>query len=904
MKSTERPADRLGSSRLHFLRANRSALLTWSAFCLLMITLACILILARLDDQRRTLEKEALQDAASLARGYGDYLKRSVEQLDQITLLIKHQWEDSHDSPRLRNMLSNGALLNADFTLIAIIDRNGMPITGMPDPANTPSVADREYFQYHRAHPDAVLHIGKLVTGRITGKRVMQLTRRLQDKEGNFDGVVLVSIEPAWFGAFHNDAYIGKSSLLAVIGDDGLARMAGVRSFGHADVSLAAVPELAGRSGTSILPGTPWFADRRARFVAWEPVAGYPLKAIVGLVVDERLDTLHATERSYWKIAAASALLLLAFSVGVTWLWWRNEWQHYLHAEAQDAYRITTEGGLDGFYSLQPIMDEAGSVVDFKVIDCNERGAFFNGIPVDEFIGSTLAQRYPKPYFFKVLATFCEALDKGFYEDELKIPPQSPVRLEWVHRRLVRTRTGLAMTVRDISQVKAHERELWRTANEDALTALPNRHWLKSTLPDVIAQARSQHTRVAVLFVDLDDFKNVNDSLGHSAGDELLQIAAKRLQSVLRPGDNVVRLGGDEFTVILTNLEDRHAAAQVAQRITDAFAQPFVLRNGTDSVGTSIGVSVFPDDGDDVETLLMNSDIAMYHAKALGKNHFQFYEPALGQVLTQRRAIERDLQRAIAEGQFIMMYQPRVDALSGQLRGLEALVRWQHPERGLLAPQDFIALAEETGLIVRLGEIIAAQVCAQLAVWREAGLPLVPLSINVSPRQFNQGNIHALFAELLSSHQIGPGLIEIEITESSMMGRQEELAQELRAIRALGIKMLVDDFGTGYSSLSQLQRLDMDGLKVDRAFTDELGKNAEGEVFFRAIVSMAHALGMTVVAEGVESVVQLRLLQLLECDEIQGYFIARPLPVEAIPDLLRQPRLLPDPQQGQILLPT
>jgi EAL domain-containing protein (putative c-di-GMP-specific phosphodiesterase class I) len=331
----------------------------------------------------------------------------------------------------------------------------------------------------------------------------------------------------------------------------------------------------------------------------------------------------------------------------------------------------------------------------------------------------------------------------------------------------------------------------------------------------------------------------------------------------------------------------------VAARITDAFAQPFDLSRGPNSVGASIGISLFPRDGADIEALLQNSDIAMYHAKSEGKGNFHFYTPSLSVRLKARLDMESALQRAIEQREFVLHYQPRIGAQNGDLRGLEALVRWLHPERGLVPPLEFIRLAEETGQILKLGEIVLDQACEQIVQWKSMNLPLVPVSINVSPQQFNHGNMRDLFSACLKRHHLDPSLVEIEITESSMMDEHPEVTRELAAIRALGIKLLVDDFGTGYSSLSQLQRLDMDVLKVDRSFTSELGKTSEGEVFFRAIVSMAHALGMSVVAEGVETGEQLRILQALSCDEIQGYFISRPVPADDAQALLRKRFLMP-----------
>ena len=609
----------------------------------------------------------------------------------------------------------------------------------------------------------------------------------------------------------------------------------------------------------------------------------------------------HVSEQHANETPELTTLLPALIALTAAWLWSARAWHRYQKNEVRESYRMATECSIDGISILMAINDKQGNTVDFLISDCNSRGALFYGVDATTLIGMHLSELISATHFTEVMATMRTALKLGYVEDELRGHREHPHEPEWMHRKLVRTGTGIAMTLRDISERKIHERELWRMANEDSLTELPNRNWLTGFLPDAIKQARQTDRMVAVLFIDLDDFKDVNDTLGHSAGDELLRMAAQRLKSFLRPGDHVARLGGDEFTDILSAIADRHASALVAQRIIDAFTTPFELGHGTDTVGISIGISLFPYDGDAAGDLLKNADIAMYCAKTAGKNRYQFYEPRMSEALKARVDIERALHCAIERNEFVLFYQPRINADNGQLVGLEALVRWQHPERGMVPPLEFIAIAEETGMILALGELVIEEVCSQLARWREAGLAVVPVSVNVSPRQFDKGNTKALFATHMLRHRIDAGLVEIEITESLMMGEEEELSHELRTIRALGIKLLVDDFGTGYSSLSQLQRLAMDVLKVDRAFTSELGKTTEGEVFFRAIVSMAHALGMTVVAEGVETVEQLRILQSLNCDEIQGYLISRPVPASDIPTMLQQRYL--QCHSGQIVFP-
>lgn len=306
---------------------------------------------------------------------------------------------------------------------------------------------------------------------------------------------------------------------------------------------------------------------------------------------------------------------------------------------------------------------------------------------------------------------------------------------------MVTSTAGLAVTMRDISGSKKNEQELLRLANEDALTGLPNRHWLMRYLPLAMQRAEQNKTMLAVLFLDLDEFKNINDTLGHSAGDELLQITAQRVKAVLRPNDKIVRLGGDEFTVIVEQVSSRNDTAHVAERIIAAVRHPTDIAGVNLSIGTSIGISLFPEDGINPEVLLKNADIAMYAAKANGKDHYRYFETHLYETIKQRLNCKQALRRAIEQDHFVLHYQPRVHTDSGELCGIEALVRWVDPERGLVPPLEFIPLAESTGLILQLGELVIEKACKQIALWKAAGLPLVPVSVNVSPRQFNAGEV-------------------------------------------------------------------------------------------------------------------------------------------------------------------
>ncbi|HYC42283.1 MAG TPA: EAL domain-containing protein [Noviherbaspirillum sp.] len=880
-----------------FLKQNIVFIAVWPVLCLLLGIVLWVSVLATSAEDRRNEERSAMQEARTLATAYAQYLTRSVEQIDHLTLLVKYEWENSLLS--LEALTEQGLFPTDRYALVTVIGPEGRPITGnRPLGQAPPLVTDRDYFIYHRDNRSQELRIGVPNMGRVSGRTVLQFTRRLEKADGSFDGVVLVSVEPLSLASFYDGSGLGKSGLLAVIGTDAVLRMSTIGDVGRKAATwegnaLRTIPALDKLDGSSTLLPQEWFADSRARFASMVPLDAYPLIAMVGLSEEERFAPYWQARKSNMTMAIAGTLFLFLFAVVATLLSARLAWRKHQEAEVQEAYRLATEGGNEGFYMLRAIREKSGEIVDFEVVDCNVRGASFYGLTREQFVGSRSSVLNSPEYFPVLMRTYCSAIESGYYEDELRIPPGSPIKIEWVHRRLVRSGTGLAITFRDISQIKAHERELSRMANEDALTALPNRNWLSQYLPQALENARRSGSMLALLFVDLDNFKNVNDSLGHSAGDELLHAAALRLKSVVRPSDHVARLGGDEFTVILEPVDQEDDAAAVASRIADAFHHPFDLARGKNFVSASVGVSLFPHDGLDAETLLKHADIAMYQAKSEGKGQFHFYESSLSELLKARLDMERALQQALVQDQFVLHYQPRVNATTGELQAMEALVRWQHPDLGLVPPLTFIPLAEETGLILKLGEIVMEKACAQIAAWTTLGLPLVPVSINVSPYQFNHGDVRETIGACLARHNIPSGLVEIEITESLMIGEQEEVVAELSALRAFGIKLFVDDFGTGYSSLSQLQRLDMDGLKIDRAFTAQLSKSAEGEVFFRAIMSMAHALGMRVVAEGVETEEQLRVLQALSCDEIQGYFISRPVSAGEAQVLLQRRHLWP-----------
>ena len=443
----------------------------------------------------------------------------------------------------------------------------------------------------------------------------------------------------------------------------------------------------------------------------------------------------------------------------------------------------------------------------------------------------------------------------------------------------------------DITEIKNYERQLERQANYDALTALVNRNVLKDRIGQAIAVAQRQGTLVTIGFMDLDNFKFINDSHGHTVGDELLKRVAERLATCLREEDTVARYGGDEFAFVLVGQKDEESIGALMERVLKTIDRPFSLDRHKFFVSCSIGLSLYPRDGSDVDTLLKNADVAMYRAKERGRNNFQFYTPAMNRRVTERLALESRLRQALENGEFAVHYQPKVDLRSGRIVGAEALLRWIPDGDGAaVAPSSFIPLAEETGLIIPIGEWVLQTACVHNKMLQDAGLPPIRVAVNISARQFEATTIGLMVRAALSSSGLDASHLELELTESLVMKYPEEAIKVLRELKEMGLRLAIDDFGTGYSSLSYLQRFPVDRLKIDQSFVRDIGADPNDAIIARAVISLGHSLGMSVVAEGVSSPEQLAFLRENGCDEVQGYLFSRAVPIEEIHRMLAEKR--------------
>ncbi|PQV52280.1 EAL domain-containing protein [Paraburkholderia sp. BL21I4N1] len=441
--------------------------------------------------------------------------------------------------------------------------------------------------------------------------------------------------------------------------------------------------------------------------------------------------------------------------------------------------------------------------------------------------------------------------------------------------------------INDVTDLMRYQEQLEYQANYDSLTRLPNRNLLRDRLQHALIVAQRQHKGVAVVFIDLDGFKNVNDSLGHSVGDRLLSVVAERLARCTRTSDTVARHGGDEFVIVMTDTVDEQSLIAWMERVRASISEPVWLDGTELYVGCSMGASLFPQDGEDAETLMKKADLAMYRAKDMGRNTFQFYQPEMNASAGARLNLERRLRRALRDNEFLLHYQPQVDISSGQIVGTEALVRWRDPEVGLVPPSSFIPLAEESGLIGPLSEWVLREACRQNKAWQDEGLPATRVSVNLSARVFQQRDIAKLVMQVLAETGLEPQYLELELTESTIMRNAEEAVSMLNELHALGIGLAIDDFGTGYSSLSYLKRFPVDRLKIDRSFVSDIGVSADDETITSAIIALAHSLKLQVIAEGVETSAQLDFLRERACDEMQGFYFAKPMGTEAIAKLLQ-----------------
>lgn len=468
--------------------------------------------------------------------------------------------------------------------------------------------------------------------------------------------------------------------------------------------------------------------------------------------------------------------------------------------------------------------------------------------------------------------------DGTLFHEEMTITPLKNSHGEITH---------FISTGKDITERMHFQERLHQQANYDALTGLPNRMLLQDRLAQALTRVRWRQRLVGLLFLDLDRFKIINDTLGHDVGDRVLEMTAERLKQCVREGDTVARLGGDELAIVLDDLAQAEDITPVANKVLSAIAQPYEIDGRELFINASIGISLHPGDANDIKTLIKNADIAMYRAKEQGGNNFQFYSEQLANQSADRLMLEGNLRRALERNEFLLHYQPQVDLRTGEVIGIEALLRWRHPEMGLIAPMNFIPLAEETGLIVPLSAWVLREACGQNKSLQNSGYPPMRIAVNLSARNFLQSDLADVIAAILTETGLEPGYLSLELTESILVQQTEKTVATMRQLQSLGAHIVIDDFGIGYSSLSYLKRLPIDALKIDQSFVRDITTDPNDAAIVTAITTMAHSLDLKVIAEGVESQPQLSFLRTHHCDAMQGFYFSKPVPAELLEKVLR-----------------
>ncbi|MDP2805172.1 MAG: EAL domain-containing protein [Gallionellaceae bacterium] len=555
--------------------------------------------------------------------------------------------------------------------------------------------------------------------------------------------------------------------------------------------------------------------------------------------------------------------------------------------QAEERYRSIFENAVEGIYQTTP----DGSYLNFnpalvKIYGYESTNDLIQGVA--DINSQLYAHPKKRDEFIAIMSTHGRVVN---FEAEVR---RKDGEVIWIseNAREVRDKEGTLLfyegTVEDITERKNHERELEYQSNHDALTGLPNRTLLVDRLEQYIGLADRYHSKVAIAFIDLDQFKLINDSMGHHAGDELLKTMAGRLSQCVRDSDTVVRLGGDEFVLLLTGLHEIEDVAESMQRVLTSVAEPCILESRTFIISCSIGISIYPDDAKDPGALLKYADAAMYKSKQSGRNMFQFYTEELNKRLMERLDMEYRMRQAIENGEFLLHYQPKMDFATCKVCGAEALIRWQPANAPMISPASFIPIAEETGLIEEIGNYVLNEACRQAVELNTLLGEKFTIAVNVSPRQFRQTSLVSSVQAALHLSGLDPACLELEITESSLVDDTKSFIKTLHELKALGVKLAIDDFGTGYSSMAYLKDFPVDRLKIDQVFVSHLETEPSNVAILKAIIALGHSLGMRVIAEGVETAYQQAFLHGIGCDELQGYYFSKPIPMDKLEAFLQR----------------
>jgi diguanylate cyclase (GGDEF)-like protein/PAS domain S-box-containing protein len=854
-------------------------------------------------DAERLAANDAARDAArEQLETYEAQMARNLNAIDQTLKVVKYAVERDGDGAALPALRRQGLLPPGLVFQVGIADRNGMLAYSHPA-APAADVSHEPYFTVHQDGDGAEPFVSRTRSDPSSPDAHLRFTRRINDVYGRFAGIAIVEVDPAYFTSSYDRAREGEAGLLGLIGDDGVARALRIGdqvSWGQRIV-LDGIKEQVGQAR----PAGP---DGVLRYASTRRLHGFPLTVLVGLAQQEQMAQFEQ-HRGNYLVAAIGASALLTALVAMISAWsWQLSKARRRERRAQETYAAASEASLDAFFVLRSVTGEGGAIVDFVVEHTNSRAEQVTGVAKDALVGRVMGDLLP---FYRVNGMFAQLVQvvgEGKAQETEWQARNGPAQGHWLQRQIVPVEGGAVAMVRDITERKRAEERIRHMAHHDELTGLPNRTLIRDRLDEAVRNAQRSGGQLALAFVDLDGFKLVNDGLGHNAGDELLQVVGSRMQACLRRTDTLGRLGGDEFVILLPAVNgDPLAITPLLEQIRQAVGEPVQIGGQAVQVSCSMGVVMYPRDGADPKTLMMNADAAMYRAKELGSNNFQFYTREMNASVEEKLVLLEGMRKAMEStlahdgapppsaalapaGMFHLLYQPKVDLRTGRMFGVEALIRWNHPDQGLVPPARFIGLAEESGLIVALGEWVVHSACRQAQAWRAAGLDTLTVSVNVSARQFEERRLVERIAGALRDSGLPPNALELEVTESLLMRDLAQAVGRMRELKAMGVSLSIDDFGTGYSSLSALKSFPISTLKIDKSFVRDLADSPDDQAIALAVISLGHRLHLRVIAEGVETEEQREFLRANECDEMQGYLFSPPVAAERIAEMLREQR--------------
>ena len=839
--------------------------------------------------QREEAMAGARLNSQNLSRAFEETTNRTFRSIDQLMLFLREAYrQDPTGFDSVAWARATQSITDITFQ-VSRIDRNGILATSNLAPSgNRIDLSDREHFRAQRDSTADVLFVSKPVLGRASHKWSIQLTRKIFAADGSFDGVFVVSLDPNYLSRFYDRVDLGHAGMVVLAGTDGVIRAAAFG--GHIGASGAtAAPEL----GRSLAPGPLMDALARApsgtligtsgvdntmRVESYREVRGLPLFVVVGVALDDVLAVYDRNLRRDAMFAAVLTVMLLAV-IGVLW---RREARLLRTREALTASETLSAATSRVLEATLEAMSQGIVMVDAdrhpQVI--NQRAIEFLGLEAGDIDGerllSDMAGTMPghTPGDFDAIGMVQQA---GRTNRELVTERRldNGVLLE------VRTRAlpdgGMVQTYTDITARAAAEEMLGLAAGQDQLTGLGNRNGFAPKLEQALASAQRLGLPLHVICLDLDHFKQVNDTHGHATGDLLLKAAAQRMRDELRTTDLIARLGGDEFAIVLID-QTADTAGHVAQKLIDVLSRPFLLDGQAVRVGASIGIASYPTDGTMADALLRTADIALYQSKSAGRNAWRMYACEDGLRERERSELQQDVRVALDTLAFTLVYQPICDIVTGRAVCFEALLRWNHPTRGLVPPSEFIPIAEEIGLIDRLNRWIIETACADAALWPA---PL-GVSVNISPVWFRAPDLLGHTQAVLARSGLAATRLGFEVTEGALLDETVAVVQRMHELRRMGVKLVLDDFGSARESLSYLRGFPFDEVKIDRSFMQALNSDRQARSLVEAMLGMCHALGLSVVAEGVETQEQLTLLRHLSCDCAQGFLIGAPIAANAV----------------------